>query len=260
MAKHRFYAPPEAFSPDGATVELAPDEAHHLRDALRLKTGAEVFVFDGQGREFRCIVRKIDRRDDAISLDVAEKVAPQRPESPLDLTLALALLKGEKFDLVVQKATELGATRIVPLMTRFADVKLSDQRAVEKRLARWQRLAIEAAKQCGRARLPALLLPIAFSDFAENGWTELVAARTATQTIMFTERDGESLLQAVAAYIPLKQAIAVVGPEGGWDDEEIRRARHAGWQLVTLGGRTLRAETAAIVAVTLLEHLHGDLR
>lgn len=262
MAKHRFYAPPEAFSPDGSAVELAPDEAHHLRDALRLKEGAEVFVFDGQGREFRCAVRSVERRGGTVSLEIRESVAPQRPESPLALTLAVALLKGEKFDLVVQKATELGATRLVPLMTRFADIKLSDPRDAEKRVARWRRLAIEAAKQCGRARVPVISLPVPFAQFVEGGWTEQANARTTTKRIMFAERNGGGWQQAVASSAPahVKQAVAIVGPEGGWDDEEIQRAQRANWQIVTLGGRTLRAETAAIVAVVLLEHLYGDLR
>src|ERR1044072_2653259 len=113
MSRRRFFAPPEAFNKQ--TVTLTGDEAKHLREVLRLKAGDEVFVFDGTGNEFRCAVESARR--DLTLLGSCEQVEPARPESPLQMTLAVALLKGEKFDLVVQKATELGVTEIVPLMT-----------------------------------------------------------------------------------------------------------------------------------------------
>src|ERR1043166_4261847 len=122
MSRRRFFAPPEAFSKQ--TVTLTGDEARHLREVLRLKTGDEVFIFDGAGKEFRCTIDSA-RRDETL-LSQCEEVAPNRPESPLSLTLAVALLKGEKFDLVVQKATELGVTGIIPMMTRYADIRLRD--------------------------------------------------------------------------------------------------------------------------------------
>src|SRR5450755_1104338 len=122
MTRRRFYAPPAAFSLDSQTVSLSADEARHARGVLRLRPGDEVFVFDGDGKEFRCAVREFVR--DGAVLAVLAEVEPARPESPLDLTLAVALLKGEKFDLVVQKATELGASRIVPVATSRADVRI----------------------------------------------------------------------------------------------------------------------------------------
>src|SRR5437588_3906711 len=107
--RRRFYAPPEAFAHDGARVVLSAEESRHLRDVLRLRAGDEAFVFDGKGREFACVVSETGVR---AALEVRGRVEPQRPESPLELTLAVALLKGEKFDLVVQKATELGASHV----------------------------------------------------------------------------------------------------------------------------------------------------
>ncbi|MCA1628310.1 MAG: 16S rRNA (uracil(1498)-N(3))-methyltransferase, partial [Acidobacteria bacterium] len=225
----------------------------HLRSVLRLKAGDEVFVFDGEGREFACVVAD-DGRGGATELTVRERVASQRPESSLELMLAVALLKGEKFDLVVQKATELGATRIMPVATKRTDVRLRD---AAQRLARWQRLALEAAKQSGRARVPQVSAPVAFDSLLGS---EPGAAQTAPR-LMFTERLGRSLVGTMKEWTePPGKMIALVGPEGGWDDEEIEQARDAGWQLVTLGGRTLRAETAAITVACLLQHLCGDLR
>src|SRR6266542_6950054 len=120
MSRRRFYAPPSAFSHDALT--LAADESRHLRDVLRLKPDDEVYVFDGQGKEFRCAIHDVGR--DVVKLDVISEVEPARPESPLRLTLAVGLLKGEKFDLVVQKTSELGISKIIPLVTTLADIHL----------------------------------------------------------------------------------------------------------------------------------------
>ena len=249
MTRRRFFAPPEAFNVERRRATLASDEARHLRDVLRLKEGAEVYVFDGTGKEFRCGVKQSTR--DFAELEIHEEVEPARPESPLSLTLAVALLKGEKFDLVVQKATELGVTRIVPVITRFADIRLRDESDAHKRVLRWQRIALEAAKQSGRAALPLVNGPMKFGSLLIN------TANQHSLRLLFAERDGEGLVDLKQ---PSPEAItALVGSEGGWSDEEIEQAREAGWQIVTLGGRTLRAETAAITVAALLQHLYGDL-
>ena len=233
---------------------LEAEEARHLRDVLRLKSGDEAFVFDGEGREFRGIIVEAGRR--AATLQVKTEVEPARPESRLHLTLAVALLKGEKFDLVVQKATELGASSIVPLVTKLADVRLRDAGDGARRVARWQRIALEAAKQSGRARVPLVAAPVAFASLIEQEHE----GSGATWRVMFAERDGRSILDALNQTPARPQTIiALVGSEGGWTDEEIAEARAAAWSIVTLGGRTLRAETAAITVTALLQHLSGDL-
>ena len=250
MTHRRFYAPPEAFAPDGTTVTLARDEARHLFDVLRLRAGDEAFVFDGAGREYLCVVAGAAKSRDAARLNVQREVASARPESPLDLTLAVALLKGEKFDLVMQKATELGVARIVPVMTKRADVRLRDEADAAKRVARWRRLAVEAAKQSGRARVPEISAPRAFDEMIQRASTDVTSLR-----VMFSERDGHGLEEMISALSAPRAVTALVGAEGGWEDEELERARVAAWEIVTLGGRTLRAETAAITAVVLLQHL-----
>ena len=250
MTRRRFYAPPSAFAANLANVTLASDEARHLRDVLRLKSGDEVYVFNGEGKEFHCRIEE-SRRDTA-QLKVISEVAPARSESPLLLTLGVALLKGEKFDLVVQKATELGVTRVVPVVTKLADIRLRDESDAAKRVARWQRIALEAAKQSGRAVVPEIASPVAFEFFLqdENG----------DDCLMFSERDGQSMIEAKATMPEHPSSLtALVGSEGGWTDQELTMARQAGWTIVTLGGRTLRAETAAIAVASLLQHLYGDL-
>ncbi|HLM58421.1 MAG TPA: RsmE family RNA methyltransferase, partial [Pyrinomonadaceae bacterium] len=126
MTRRRFYAPPEAFADGAGRVSLSPDETRHLRDVLRLRPGDEAYVFDGEGREFACVLAESGGRGAGAVLEVRARAEPPSPESPLELTLAVALLKGEKFDLVVQKATELGVSRIAPVITRRADVRLRD--------------------------------------------------------------------------------------------------------------------------------------
>jgi 16S rRNA (uracil1498-N3)-methyltransferase len=241
MTRRRFFAPPSAFNFTKQTITLTADEARHLREVLRLKPGDEVSVFDGEGKEFRA--RVAQARRESAELDLDEEIQPARPESPLQITLAVALLKGEKFDLVVQKATELGVTKIVPLMTRFADIKLRDESDASKRVARWQRIALEAAKQSGRAVVPEVSLPVSFESVLNTG------------CLLFSEKEGQGLTRIETDFFT-----AIVGSEGGWSDEELDLARTAGAQIITLGGRILRAETAAITAAALLQHRFGDLK
>src|ERR1700730_4878452 len=257
MTRRRFYAPPVAFAPDKKSVTLGAEETRHARDVLRLQSGDQIFVFDGAGREFHCTVQTINR--DSTELGVIAEVEPTRPESSLNLTLAIALLKGEKFDLVIQKATELGVKRIVPLDTERADVRLRENDGANKRVARWRRIALEAAKQTGRAYVPEIAAPLTFNLLLPEAVEDQELSMDVTR-LMFSERGGRPLAEAtnnIAGRPP--RMVAVVGPEGGWTDEEIELAHEAGWEIVTLGGRTLRAETAGITVVALLQHRFGDL-
>lgn len=258
MTRRRFYTPPMAFAADETSATLSAEEARHLRDVLRLQSGDEVYVFDGAGREFQCAIDTIGK--DSTKLRVIAEVAPARPESPLYLTLAIALLKGEKFDLVIQKATELGVKRIVPLATERADVRLRDSADANRRVTRWRRIALEAAKQTGRAAVPEVTAPLSFNSLPMISAGKEKKSSTSVARLMFSEREGRSLDEATNGLDGQPaEIVALVGPEGGWTDQEIGLAREAGWEIVTLGGRTLRAETAAIVVVTLLQHRFGDL-
>jgi len=250
--RRRFYAPPATFALDEQTIKLSSDETKHARNVLRLQNGDEVYVFDGEGHEYRCRLAAYDR--DAARLDLIEQVEPARAESSLNLTLAVALLKGEKFDLVVQKATELGAWRVVPVVTERADVRIRDANEAKRKTERWQRIALEATKQCGRARLMEIEAPGAFESLIKAPGSDRELR------LMFAERDGTSLTGLVAGLASRpEQVFALVGSEGGWTDDEISQARDFHWNLVTLGGRTLRAETAAIAIAALLQHAFGDL-
>jgi len=243
MTRRRFFAPPSAFNFSKRIVTLTSDEARHLREVLRLKPGDEVSVFNGAGKEFRCAV--VQARREFAELELQEEIEAARAESPLKITLAVALLKGEKLDLVVQKGTELGVNEFVPLITRYADIKLRDKSDAVKRVARWQRIALEAAKQSGRALVPKVGEPKPLG----------YVLSLSEQCFLFSERGGHGLTQ-----MDTDEVTAIIGSEGGWSEEELDEARAAGAQLITLGGRILRAETAAIAAAVLLQNRFGDLK
>ncbi len=237
----RFYAPPENFKNEN--VVLCEEETRHLRDVLRLRESQQVRVFDGQNREFVCEIFKIEKRQTI--LKIIEEIEPSASESNLDLTLAVALLKGEKFDIVIQKAVELGVKNFVPLITKRCDVKIKD---ADKKTERWRKIALEACKQSGRADLMKIETPTDFEKFIKT---------TKGAKILFSERGGTNFSEISETE---NLITAVVGSEGGWEDSEIETAKANGFQIVTLGGRILRAETAAISFAAILQHRFGDLR
>lgn len=236
----RFYAPINRIS--GSNVSLDADETRHLRDVLRLSVGDEASVFDGEGNEFACVVEAIGKKETRLS--VGGKIESASPESPFEVTLAATVLNGEKYDLVIQKSVELGVTKLIPLQTIRGDVKAKD---AAKRLARWRRIAMEATKQCGRARLMEVAEPLPFE--------ELIASIHEEKVVMFSERDGVGFDRLK----PEGRMTALIGPKGGWDDSELKLARERGVSVITLGGRIMRAETASIALIAILQHRFGDL-
>jgi 16S rRNA (uracil1498-N3)-methyltransferase len=250
MPRRRFYASPENIN--GATVSLSVDETHHLIHVLRMTPGDEAFVFDGRGNEYKCRFGVVTAN--RAQLEITEALS-NPVESTLQLTLAQALAKGDKFDFIVQKATELGVTRIAPLLTRYAEVRLDDQQAA-RRLERWRRLALEALKQCGRRKLVEISPPRTVARFLSD---EISPLQTQPALLLFSERGGVALEDALAQTSMPRPVVALIGPEGGWADDELHLLIEHGATPVTLGQRVLRTETAAVVAITLIQHASGDL-
>jgi len=252
MQRRRFYAPPDSISREVAL--LSREESHHLTRVLRLKPGDEVFVFDGCGREYRCEFLKVEQaRAKLLVVDQLADVV----ESPHSVRLGQALAKGEKFDFIVQKATELGVSSIVPLITDHADVKLAEVRS-EKKLERWRRISLEALKQCGRRTLVDIEPPIAVGKFLERPARD-IDGPTASSVIVFSEKGGLLIADALRGMTSGSRLTALIGPEGGWSEDEFSLFAATGVRAVTLGPRTLRTETAAIAAITLIQHTLGDL-
>ncbi len=236
----RFYAPREQFQDNKITLDS--DETRHLRDVLRFKENDNIQIFDGENREFLCRIEKIGKRETI--LEIIENIEPSAPRSNLDLTLAVAVLKGDKFDLTIQKAVELGVTKFVPLITKRCDVQLKN---TAKKSERWKKIIIESAKQCGRADLMQLSEPLEFAKFLSI---------TDGEKILFAENGGESFDEINKA----EKITAAVGSEGGWENSEIELARKNNFQIITFGGRILRAETAVISVTSILQHRFGDLK
>ncbi len=238
----RFYAPTEAFR--SGRVSLDSGETRHLRDVLRLHIGDSVSVFDGEGGEFECAIESISSR--SADLKIIGKIEPPAPESPLGLSLAAAVLKGDKFDLVVQKSVELGAMNLIPIISNRSDVKPRD---AARRLDRWRKIAIEATKQCGRACLMSIEDIVDLNDFFHS-------AEKYGRILFFSERAGQGLTESIES----EKLCAIIGPEGGWDDSEIEAAKSSKAEIITLSGRVLRAETASIAVAAILQHRFGDLK
>jgi 16S rRNA (uracil1498-N3)-methyltransferase len=248
MSRRRFYSQPESIN--GSHVTLSLEESHHLTHVLRMRPGDEAFVFDGLGCEYRCSFESV--RGDRALLTIQEPLTDS-VESMLNLTLGQALAKGEKFDFIVQKATELGVRSIVPILADQGDVRLSEQLA-DKRLERWRRISLEALKQCGRRKLVELNNPRTVESLLEHD-----DSRRTRLVLAFSETGGEPVPEAACSAGGAQEVIALIGPEGGWSARELSVFERAGAKLVTLGRRVLRTETAAIAAITLVQHYLGDL-
>jgi 16S rRNA (uracil1498-N3)-methyltransferase len=250
MTRRRFYAPPDELRE--SFITLSVEETHHLTHVLRLAPGDPAFVFDGAGHEYRCKLKGV--KDNRAQLEVGEMLSDV-VESPVEITLAQALAKGEKFDLIVQKATELGVSRIVPLLTRYAEARLDDQQTA-RRLERWRRISLEAVKQCGRRKLVEITAPCTLSEFLGDGG---LASSAHQILLLFSERGGVAITDALGERPKPHAFVAMVGPEGGWSDDDLALLNAAGSKAVTLGPRVLRTETAAIVALALIQQAIGDL-
>ena len=238
MTARRIHLPPERI--EGGRGRLGPEVRHYLADVLRLRAGAAVEVFDGRGGRYE---GRLEEGLETVALGPRDAVRGGSPE----LTLLFALAKGEKVDLVVQKATELGVSRFVPFAAARSIVRLEGAKG-EERARRWRRIAEEAARQCGRADVPEISAPRTLAE-------ALDAIAPATATFVF-HPGGEPLQVGRTGAAGLA---AVVGPEGGLTDAEVEACRRAGARPASLGPRVLRAETAAIVAVTVLQVRFGDL-
>jgi len=228
-----------------ADVQLPEAAAYHVARVLRLRAGAPIVAFDGSGGDFQCEVLAVE--GDRVRVRVGSRT-PGLPESPLGITLVQAVSRSERMDWTLQKATELGVTAIVPVLSARSVVRL-DARQAEKKLRHWQAIVAGACEQCGRSVLPEVRAPQELDAY-------LASAARDGQRFVLSPSGPASLagLASVSARVTL-----LIGPEGGLEDAELERATQAGFSPVRLGPRVLRTETAGIVALTVLQALWGDL-
>jgi 16S rRNA (uracil1498-N3)-methyltransferase len=245
MAKHRFFIAPDRWNPEALLLE--GEEAHHCLEVLRCREGERIVVFNGAGAEAEAEVASATKG--AVALRA--RLLSSAPRPPVSLTLAQAVPKGKNMDLIVQKATELGATRIVPLLSERTVVQL-DGGELEKKREKWQRVAIEACKQCGQNWVPEVAAPSRVDSFVRQSRDplRLIAAigpeaRPLKAILAARAQEGEAQPSA---------ATLMVGPEGDFTPAELSTALSQGFLALSLGPIILRSETAAIYALSIAGH------
>lgn len=248
MAKHRFYLPADRWDPE--PLALDGEEAHHCLDVMRCRAGDRVVVFNGLGAEAEAEITAVSRG----SVSLSTRLVVTTPRPPITITLAQAVPKGKNMDLIIQKATELGVSRLVPLLSERTVVQL-DGEDLEKKRQKWQRVAIEACKQCGQNWVPEVTAPASVEALARQvkDAIRLIAA------IGSESRPLKTLLaeRAQSGEVPPSAATVMIGPEGDFTPAEISIALTQGFLPLSLGPLILRSETAAIYALSIIGHELG---
>lgn len=229
---------------EGAAVTLEADAAHYLRNVLRLKKGYQLTVFNGQGGEYSAIAVEVHRKAVVLELGAWRNV---ELESPLQIELGLSVSRGERMDVAIQKATELGVAVITPVITQHCVVKLTEERRLQRH-QHWQNIVYRACEQCGRNKPPILNVTM---DLALWLNTELAASR-----IIFEPGKADTLRD----YPKPNDAVAVlIGPEGGFSEQEVLDAQEVNFSALGFGPRVVRNETAAIASIAAMQVLWGDM-
>lgn len=238
MSHKRFYVPRDSIRDRSAT--LPPSQAHHLRDVMRIKAGEVVEIFDGTGRGY---LGEVELQGSSVLISRLQNLSSEK--SLVRVVLAAALIKSSKFEWVLQKATELGVDTFIPLKTHRSEIRIAESK-IPLRMERWNRIVLEASKQCRRRAAPQIDMPLSFPDFLET-----IEAYSCTK-LLFNENSEDTW--EFDPGMPSNEILLCIGPEGGWEDSEIESAAHAGCQIFSLGPRILRAETAAIAAVSIVQY------
>ncbi|NIQ03480.1 MAG: 16S rRNA (uracil(1498)-N(3))-methyltransferase [Nitrospinaceae bacterium] len=242
---HRFFVPPEDFS--NGTVTIRGPDVNHIRTVLRMKPGDRIGVLDGRGQRFEVELTGLTK--DEVTGEIVSQSAVQT-ESPIEIAMGQALIKGNGFDNLVRKSVELGVHSIWPLKSHRCVAEVSPG---SHKLERWQRIAEEAAKQCGRTHIPAVHSPV---RSVEEYCREVADCDL---KLVFWEGESTVRLHEIENEKPVSSIAFAAGPEGGWTAAEIDGFRQQGFRTVSLGPRILKADAASLVILSLLQHRWGDL-
>ena len=247
MSLPRFLVSPDAVRDGAATVEGR--ELAHMRKVLRLRPGARVLLWDGAGTEHEALIR--DYEGGVATMTVVRSYRPER-ESPLAVTLAQAVGKGDKMDWIVEKSTELGVACVAPFFSSHTVPRFAGDKG-ERRRERWEKIAAAAARQCGRTRIPEIREPDGFEAVLAGDW------QCDARLFFWEGPSGRGLHSLREELGSLRSVLVMVGPEGGFSEDEAASAAAHGFHTVGLGRRILRTETAAVAAVCAVQLLWGDL-
>jgi 16S rRNA (uracil1498-N3)-methyltransferase len=247
MHRSTFFIEPMA--PDQDRTYIRGEEFTHLHRVLRLQTGADVRLIDGQGGEYRARISRMAPNQAEVTITARDMAPPSR----LYLRLFQAVPRSKKMDMIVQKLTEIGVQEVIPVISEHALVESRSEAKWQERLGRWQKIALEACKQSGRAVLPVIGQPL---DFA----AAVAKMRRSDEKMILWEREQAVSFREILATSPRGRQVAIlIGPEGGFSAPEIALAREAGLVAVSLGRLILRTETAAMVAAAIVQFAWGDL-
>jgi 16S rRNA (uracil1498-N3)-methyltransferase len=242
----RFYVPQPQIEKDMLKIE--GDEVKHIRKVLRLKAGDQISVFDGSAKEYEGKI--VEEGTSSVVIRI-ENILSSKQESPLEIILAQSLLKGEKMDYLIQKATELGVKAVIPFFSSRS-VPVLDKSKRLSRHRRWEKIVIEASKQCGRGAIPKIDL---LQDYPEM----FQSIPPGFLRFILWEKEGARLKEVLERLKEGKKVFFIAGPEGGLSQEEVDLARENGFIPVTLGKRILRSETASLSLLSILQYEWGDI-
>lgn len=245
MAIPRIYQP-VSLQPR-SELQLDSNAAHHVFRVLRMQAGEQVLLFNSQAEgDYHAVIQRIDKK--GVWVQVGEFI-PAKREAEVDIYLAQGIARGEKMDMIIQKAVELGVKKIFPLITERCNVRLTGERE-EKRLAHWQGVVISACEQSGRNQLPSISPPADYADWLSQAKAEacfILSPHTLTKMPPAGEKAPRSI-------------IVLVGPEGGFSENEVQLAIDHGFTSLNLGPRILRTETASLAALTVMQYAYGDMQ
>ena len=247
MSLPRFLVAPDAVRDGAATVE--GQELAHMRKVLRLRPGARVLLWDGEGTEHEALIRSYE--GGVAAMTVVRSYRPER-ESPLAVTLAQAVGKGDRMDWIVEKSTELGVACVAPFFSSHTVPRFAGDKGARRR-DRWEKIAAAAARQSGRTRIPEIGEPDRFDAMLARDW------QCDAKLLLWEGPSGQGLASLKQEFGTLRSVLVMVGPEGGFSEEEASQAVAQGFHTVGLGRRILRTETAAVAAVCAVQLLWGDL-
>lgn len=253
MSNLRFYSPEKITV--GTQVKLSDNAATHATRVMRLNVGDSLFLFDGSGVDFECELTSVQKSATYATVLREQKVCN---ESPINITLLLGISAGDRMDIGIQKAVELGVNQIVPIKSERSVVKLDEEKA-KKRVEHWQNVAIAACEQSGRAKIPLVTSPVSFSAWLQtNAGDNNIndESQSGTVTRILLNPIGAKKLSELAK--PIGEIQLLIGAEGGLSDKEIALAAANGFQSIILGARILRTETAPLAAIATMNTLWGD--
>lgn len=240
----------ENIVPSVDRLSITGSEARYINKVLRMKKGQDLIIMDGRGRSFQSTIERVSYSEVTVKV---ERPLPPQPSSAVEITLCQALLKSHAMDYLIQKVTELGITAIQPFLSERTVIRIRPENRNPK-MERWRQIVKSACKQCNRAALPRIEPLVSFRDMMENA-----PGKGALKILLWEHENSLDLKGVLRSVNPLPHVFAVVGPEGGLTPREVDLARERRFHIISLGNRILRAETAAVSFISIIQYEWGDL-